>query len=177
MPIFHFGFSCSSCDILLLRLLALTFRTKEGLLRACKCKDEWWVMCLCCSCGTGAVSLPSFWMLWFFGKQQRCWNYSFVWTVNMGTGLVSEGIFMGVPPGTVVKEPALLLHTHPCTERTDNLLWGPMQLPSASYHSLPPQLQFTTLLAGLRKQIMDNLNAGEIFLSIKTTTTSWTEYM
>lgn len=79
---------------------------------------------------------------------------------------------MGVPPDTLVKEPALLLHTHPCTERTDTLLRGSMQLPSASYHLLPPQLQFTALLAGLREQIMGNLNASENCLSLKTTTTT-----
>lgn len=40
-----------------------------------------------------------------------------------------------------------------------------------------PQLQFTALLPGLVEQIMDNLNASENGLNIKTTTTSWTEHV
>lgn len=92
-------------------------------------------------------------------------------------GLVCEGILMGGPPGTLVKEPVLLLHTHPCSESTDNLLWGSIQLSSVCYHLLPPQLQFTALLAGLIEQIMGNLNASENCLNIKTTTTSWIEHV
>ena len=116
-------------------------------------------------------------MLWFFGKHQRCWNYSLMQKINYACIQVwcLKAFSRGVPSGMQLKEPRLLTHTHLYSERTEiSFSKGLYKLSSVCYHLLPPQLQFTVLLVGLIQQIVDNLNTSENCLNINTTTTtSW----
>lgn len=67
-------------------------------------------------------------MLRFFGKQQRCWNYSLMqknkWC--MCAGWVPEGIFTGVTSGTKLSEPGLLTYTSVQGKDRQPFLWVPI---------------------------------------------------
>lgn len=114
-------------------------------------------------------------MLWFFGKHQRCWNYSLMQKINYACIQVwcLKAFSLGVPSGTQLKERGLLRHTHLYSERTEiSFSKGPYRLSSICHHLLPPQLQFTVLSVGLIEQIVGNLNTSENCLNINATT-SW----
>lgn len=69
-----------------------------------------------------------------------------------------------------LKEPRLLLHPHPYSERMEiPFSEGPDRLSSVCHHLPPPQLPFTALLVGLIQQVVGNLNTSENCLNISTT--------